>query len=212
MIGGPFWWSFLVVIFGGPFWFDLDIGRLVIVGSCLISMIDVVWSLFLCFFLLLLLNFLYMVGSAKNEDIEMHRQETASVRQKLKIVVDQYETQLQSRDNRVQFLKEENHKAVQELHNLKNFLRQRNRMAGGDEGGGGEQQQGRVSAEDVVKKSLEMQQPMLLRVSRSSLRAIPRPDRKIPKEVGGEAKELNGSLAMEDSLKGAIEDTGFVML
>ena len=79
-----------------------------------------------------------MVGSAKNEDIEMHRQETASVRQKLKIVVDQYETQLQSRDNRVQFLKEENHKAVQELHNLKNFLRQRNRMAGGgDEGGGG---------------------------------------------------------------------------
>ena len=42
MIGGPFWWSFLVVIFGGPFWFDLDIGRLVIVGSCLISMIDVV--------------------------------------------------------------------------------------------------------------------------------------------------------------------------
>jgi hypothetical protein len=153
-----------------------------------------------------------MVGSAKNEDIEMHRQETASVRQKLKIVVDQYETQLQSRDNRVQFLKEENHKAVQELHNLKNFLRQRNRMAGGDEGGGGEQQQGRVSAEDVVKKSLEMQQPMLLRVSRSSLRAIPRPDRKIPKEVGGEAKELNGSLAMEDSLKGAIEDTGFVML
>ena len=153
-----------------------------------------------------------MVGSAKNEDIEMHRQETASVRQKLKIVVDQYETQLQSRDNRVQFLKEENHKAVQELHNLKNFLRQRNRMAGGDEGEGGEQQQGRVSAEDVVKKSLEMQQPMLLRVSRSSLRAIPRPDRRIRKEVGGEAKELNGSLAMEDSLKGAIEDTGFVML
>ena len=152
------------------------------------------------------------MGSAKNEDIEMHRQETASVRQKLKIVVDQYETQLQSRDNRVQFLKEENHKAVQELHNLKNFLRQRNRMAGGDEGGGGEQQQGRVSAEDVVKKSLEMQQPMLLRVSRSSLRAIPRPDRRIRKEVGGEAKELNGSLAMEDSLKGAIEDTGFVML
>ena len=168
----------------------------------------------------------------------MHRQETASVRQKLKIVVDQYETQLQSRDNRVQFLKEENHKAVQELHNLKNFLRQRNRMAGGDEGGGGEQQQGRVSAEDVVKKSLELQQPMLLRVSRSSLRAIPRPGRSrrrspggteggaeggaedgegrhrrsVRPEVGGEAKELNGSLAMEDSLKGAIEDTGFVML
>ena len=111
----------------------------------------------------------------------MHRQETASVRQKLKIVVDQYETQLQSRDNRVQFLKEENHKAVQELHNLKNFLRQRNRMAGdGDEGEGGEQQQGRVSAEDVVKKSLELQQPMLLRVSRSSLRAIPRPRRRSP--------------------------------
>jgi len=154
----------------------------------------------------------------------MHRQETASVRQKLKIVVDQYETQLQSRDNRVQFLKEENHKAVQELHNLKNFLRQRNRMAGdGDEGEGGEQQQGRVSAEDVVKKSLEMQQPMLLRVSRSSLRAIPRPRRSpggaegrhrrsVRPEVGEEAKELNGSLAMEDSLKGAIEDTGFVML
>jgi hypothetical protein len=152
----------------------------------------------------------YMVGSAKNEDIEMHRQETASVRQKLKIVVDQYETQLQSRDNRVQFLKEENHKAVQELHNLKNFLRQRNRMAGGDEGGGGEQQQGRVSAEDVVKKSLELQQPMLLRVSRSSLRAIPRPRRRIGLEGGGGG--VNGSLAMEDSLKGAIEDTGFVML
>ena len=42
MIGGHDWWSLLVVIFGGPFWFDLDIGRLVIVGSCLISMIDVV--------------------------------------------------------------------------------------------------------------------------------------------------------------------------
>jgi hypothetical protein len=181
--------------------------------------------------LLFVVVFFYMVGSAKNEDIEMHRQETASVRQKLKIVVDQYETQLQSRDNRVQFLKEENHKAVQELHNLKNFLRQRNRMAGGDEGGG-EQQQGRVSAEDVVKKSLELQQPMLLRVSRSSLRAIPRPGRRrspggaeggaedgegrhrrsVRPEVGEEAKELNGSLAMEDSLKGAIEDTGFVML
>ena len=84
---------------------------------------------------------------------------------------------------------------------------------------GGEQQQGRVSAEDVVKKSLEMQQPMLLRVSRSSLRAIPRPggaegrhQRSVRPEVGEEAKELNGSLAMEDSLKGAIEDTGFVML
>jgi len=173
-------------------------------------------------FVVIVVVFSYMVGSAKNEDIEMHRQETASVRQKLKIVVDQYETQLQSRDNRVQFLKEENHKAVQELHNLKNFLRQRNRMAGGGDEGG-EQQQGRVSAEDVVKKSLEMQQPMLLRVSRSSLRAIPRPRRSpggaegrhrrsVRPEVGEEAKELNGSLAMEDSLKGAIEDTGFVML
>ena len=160
-----------------------------------------------------------MVGSAKNEDIEMHQQETAAVRQKLKIVVDQYETQLLSRDNRVKFLKEENHRAVQELRNLKNFLR--NRVVGSGEGG---EQQGRVSAEDVVKTSLDLQQPMLLRVSRSSLRPIPRPlprggkqtmqetnRRSIP-EVGEEAKDLNGSLAMEDSLKGAIEDTGFVML
>lgn len=75
-----------------------------------------------------------MVGSAKNEDIEMHQQETAAVRQKLKIVVDQYETQLLSRDNRVKFLKEENHRAVQELRNLKNFLR--NRVVGTGEGGG----------------------------------------------------------------------------
>ena len=78
-----------------------------------------------------------VVGSAKNEDIEMHQQETAAVRQKLKIVVDQYETQLLSRDNRVKFLKEENHRAVQELRNLKNFLR--NRVVGTDEGGGQQQ-------------------------------------------------------------------------
>ena len=41
IFGGPFWWSFLVD-FLFDCWFDLDIGRLVIVGSCLISMIDVV--------------------------------------------------------------------------------------------------------------------------------------------------------------------------
>jgi hypothetical protein len=105
-----------------------------------------------------------------------------------------YEGELILRNKKLQSICTERNQAITELQNLKQFLRERNVE-------NNKVDTCRMSTEDLMKRSIEKKQPMLLRVSRKSLRPIPRPQRRTPDRS-----------KMGDSLKTAIEDTGFVML
>merc|ERR1712166_30240 len=61
----------------------------------------------------------------KEEDVKKYREEADIVRQKLRIVCSDYEQQLVSRDDKLICLSTEKNAALNELRNLKSFLRDR---------------------------------------------------------------------------------------
>jgi hypothetical protein len=121
-----------------------------------------------------------------------------------------YEKQLLSRDDVLASVSKERNAALRELQNLKTFLRDRCSDVTSSKESQSNKSQLNSSTEDLMQKSIDMNQPMLLRVSKKSLRQIPRPIAVTPPRRRVELQEHDPTL-LGDSLKG-VSGTGFVML
>ena len=148
------------------------------------------------------------------QKLHEHEIELEQTKRQVEAMAENYEHRL----DEILFKKQ---KVASELENLKNFLR--DRSGGGsvdDEVGSGSSSsrrtegsvdRTRMSAEDMMKRSVERQQPTILRMSRKGLRAIPRPKgmHSTPERKRLEKRrERNENEENESSVAG----TAFVML
>ena len=146
------------------------------------------------------------------QKLHEHEIELEQTKRQVEAMAENYEHRL----NEILFKKQ---KVASELKNLKNFLRDRSGGSVDDEVGSssssrrmeGGVDRTRMSAEDMMKRSVERQQPTILRMSRKGLRAIPRPKgmHSTPERKRLEKRrERNENEENESSVAG----TAFVML
>ena len=145
------------------------------------------------------------------QKLHEHEIEIEQTKRQVEAMAENYEHRL----DEILFKKQ---KVASELKNLKNFLRDRSGGSFDDEVGSsssrrmeGGVDRTRMSAEDMMKRSVERQQPTILRMSRKGLRAIPRPKgmHSTPERKRLEKRrERNENEENESSVAG----TAFVML
>ena len=147
------------------------------------------------------------------QKLHEHEIELEQTKRQVEAMAENYEHRL----DEILFKKQ---KVARELENLKNFLRDRSGGSVDDEVGSGSSSsrrtegsvdRTRMSAEDMMKRSVERQQPTILRMSRKGLRAIPRPKGTCMHSTP-EPLEKSRERNENEENKSFVASTAFVML